>query len=39
MTATLFNLRAAGSARRPKREVLDNIPPRRGGESLQVYFW
>jgi 2-polyprenyl-6-methoxyphenol hydroxylase-like FAD-dependent oxidoreductase len=24
---------------RDHREVLDNIPPRRTGESLQVYFW
>jgi hypothetical protein len=24
---------------RDHREVLDNIPPRRGGQSLQVYFW
>jgi hypothetical protein len=24
---------------RDHREVLDSIPPRRGGESLQVYFW
>jgi hypothetical protein len=39
MTATLVNLSAADSVRRPKRDLLDNIPPRRGGESLQVYFW
>jgi hypothetical protein len=24
---------------RDHREVLANIPPRRMGESLQVYFW
>jgi hypothetical protein len=24
---------------RDHREVLDNIPPRRNGDSLQVYFW
>jgi hypothetical protein len=24
---------------RDHREVLMNIPPRRNGESLQVYFW
>jgi tryptophan 6-halogenase len=24
---------------RDHREVLDNIPPRRTGQSLQVYFW
>jgi tryptophan 6-halogenase len=24
---------------RPHREVLENIPPRRSTESLQVYFW
>ncbi len=24
---------------RPHRRVLENIPPRRAGESLQVYFW
>jgi tryptophan 6-halogenase len=21
------------------REVLENVPPRRAGNSLQVYFW
>jgi hypothetical protein len=51
MSATLFNLTPIESARAPKRrgrsarnyrdhrEVLANIPPRRMGESLQVYFW
>jgi len=24
---------------RDHREVLDKIPPRRKGQSLQVYFW
>jgi tryptophan 6-halogenase len=24
---------------RDHREVLKNIPPRRSGDSLQVYFW
>jgi tryptophan 6-halogenase len=24
---------------RDHREVLNNIPPRRGGQTLQVYFW
>jgi hypothetical protein len=24
---------------RDHREVLDNIPPRRQGDSLQIYFW
>jgi hypothetical protein len=24
---------------RDHREVLENIPPRRRGDSLQVYFW
>jgi hypothetical protein len=24
---------------RDHREVLSNIPPRRKGQSLQVYFW
>lgn len=36
VTATLYNHSAADSARPPAHR---SAPPRRKGDSLQVYFW